>query len=78
VAAHRDAIILRADSVYVFAVGEDGVAKRVDVELGVADGDLVQIVGAVKAGDRLVIRGGERLRDGQQVEIQTAAGGAQS
>lgn len=77
VAAERDAVILRADSVYVFTVGADDVARRVDVELGVADGDLVEIIGAVKAGDRLVVRGGERLRDGQKVAIQPAASGAQ-
>jgi hypothetical protein len=32
----------------------------------------VEIVGAVAAGDRIVIRGGERLQQGQVVAIQTA------
>ncbi len=75
VAAHRDAIILRADRVSLFVVGADDVAKQVDVELGAADGDLIEIIGEVKAGDRVVIRGGERLRDGQKVVIQSNAGG---
>lgn len=69
VAAHRDAIILRADRVSVYVVGEDLKAKQVDVELGASQGDLIEVVGGVKAGDRLVIRGGERLRDGQAVTI---------
>ena len=70
VAVHRDALILRADRVSVFVVGDDDVAKQVDVELGAADGDHIEAIGAIKAGDRIVIRGGERLRDGQKVLVQ--------
>ncbi|MFZ5619199.1 MAG: efflux RND transporter periplasmic adaptor subunit [Pseudomonadota bacterium] len=78
VAVHRDALVLRADRISVFVVAADETAKQVDVELGAADGDLIEVIGAVKAGDRIVIRGGERLRDGQKVTIQDAAGGAVS
>ncbi len=69
VAAHRDALILRANRVSVFVVGEDMKAKQVDVELGAAQGELIEVIGEVKAGDKLVIRGGERLRDGQTVTL---------
>jgi RND family efflux transporter MFP subunit len=69
VAAHRDAIVLRADRVSVYVVGDDLTAKQVDVELGSAAGDLIELIGAVKAGDRLVVRGAERLRDGQKVTV---------
>jgi RND family efflux transporter MFP subunit len=69
VAAHRDALVLRADRVSVFAVDAEMVAHQIDVELGAADGELVEIIGPVKAGDKLVVRGGERLRDGQKVTI---------
>ncbi len=75
VAVHRDAIILRADRVSIFVIGADDAAKQVDVELGAADGDLIEVIGDVKAGDRVVIRGGERLRDAQKVVIQADAGG---
>jgi RND family efflux transporter MFP subunit len=75
VAVHRDAVILRADRVSVFVIGADDVAKEVEVELGAADGDLIEAIGDLKAGDRVVIRGGERLRDGQKVTIQANAGG---
>lgn len=75
VAVHRDAVILRADRVSVFVIGEDDTAKQIDVELGAAEGDLIEVVGEVKAGDPVVIRGGERLRDGQKVVIQADAGG---
>ena len=76
VAAHRDAIVLRADRVSVFVVGEDMTAKQVDVELGAAEGDLIELIGGVKAGDRVIIRGAERLRDGQKVTIGQARGEA--
>jgi RND family efflux transporter MFP subunit len=72
VAVHRDALILRAERVSVFVIGADDVAKQVDVELGAADGDLIEAIGAIRAGDRIVIRGGERLRDGQKVLVQGA------
>ncbi|MFN0023581.1 MAG: efflux RND transporter periplasmic adaptor subunit [Parvularculaceae bacterium] len=78
IAVHRDALILRAERVSVFVIGADDAAKQVDVELGAADGDLIEVIGAVKAGDRIVIRGGERLRDGQKVLVQAAAGGVVS
>lgn len=72
VAVHRDALILRADRVSVFVVGGEDVARQVDIELGAADGDLIEVIGDIKAGDRIVIRGGERLRDGQKVLVQGA------
>ncbi|MEE2691357.1 MAG: efflux RND transporter periplasmic adaptor subunit [Pseudomonadota bacterium] len=78
VAADRDALVLRANRVSVFVVGDDMKARQVDVELGAADGDLIELIGAVNEGDRLVIRGGERLRDGQTVSIQDPANGAQA
>jgi hypothetical protein len=78
VAIDRDALVLRADRISVFVVGEDNTAKQVDVELGATEGDLIEVIGDIKAGDKVVIRGGERLRDGQKVVIQANAGGALS
>lgn len=68
-AVPRDALVLRADRISVFTIGEDDKAKRVDVELGAAEGDFIEVIGDVKPGDSVVIRGGERLRDGQSVTI---------
>lgn len=78
VAAHRDALVLRANRVSVFVIDEDMKARRVDVEVGAADGELIEIIGDITAGDRLVIRGGERLRDGQTVSIRDPLAGAQA
>lgn len=74
-AVPRDALVLRADRVSVYVVGENRIAKRVDVELGAAEGDYIEVIGGVEPGDDVVVRGGERLRDGQPVTL--AAGAAE-
>ncbi len=63
----RDAVILRPNQQYVFVV-EDGVAHRRDVQLGYGEGDMIEVIGDVSADATVIIRGGERLRDGQSVE----------
>lgn len=68
-AVHRDALVLRSDGISVFFIGEDNIAKRVLVELGAADGDFIEIIGDIPVNAKVVIRGGERLRDGQSVKI---------
>jgi RND family efflux transporter MFP subunit len=65
----RDALVLRRDGSAVFRIKEDDTAEKVPVEIGIAAGEFVEIVGNVKPGDRIVIRGGERLRPGQSVSI---------
>jgi RND family efflux transporter MFP subunit len=70
-AVPRDALVLRADRISVFVISEDKTARRVDVELGTAEGDFIEVIGDIDAGDDVVIRGGERLRDGQTVTIAT-------
>jgi hypothetical protein len=63
----RDALVLRRDGATVFRILADNTAERISVETGIAEGDFIEIVGAVRPGDAIVIRGGERLRAGQQV-----------
>ena len=75
-AAPRDALVLRADRISVFVVDRDHVARRVDVELGAAEGDYIELMGDVQPGDKVVIRGGERLRDGQSVAVSVLSGEA--
>lgn len=68
-AVPRDALILRADRISVFVVGEDNLAKRVDVEIGTAEGEFIEVIGDIEPGQNVVIRGGERLREGQSVTV---------
>ena len=70
-AINRDALVLRRTGISVFRVNSDNKAERIDVTTGIASGDLIEIKGAVNAGDKIVIRGSERLRPGQDVSIIT-------
>lgn len=74
IAVPRDALVLRAERISVYVIDEEDKAKRVDVELGAAEGDYIEVIGDIEPGDSVVIRGGERLRDGQPVTISTLTG----
>ena len=67
VAIPRDALILRSNSQYVFVVDEENVAHRRDVEIGYAQGEMIQVIGDIESSAKVIVRGGERLRDGQSV-----------
>ena len=72
-AAPRDALILRREGNAVLRVDASGKAERVAVETGEALDGLVEVRGALRAGDRLIVRGGERVQPGQAVSIQAPA-----
>ena len=64
----RDALILRQDSIYLYKIKDDNTATRIDVKTGMGKGDLIEVIGDISSGDRVVIRGGERLKEGQPVK----------
>ena len=68
IAIHRDALVLRRSGTTVYRILPDNSAEAVVVETGIAAGELIEVSG-IKAGDRVVTRGGERLRPGQMVQI---------
>ncbi len=45
----------------------DGRADQAVVTVGVQGQDLVQIVDGVQAGDRIVVRGTDQVREGQEI-----------
>jgi RND family efflux transporter MFP subunit len=71
VAIPRDGLILREKESYVFTVDKDLVAHKINVQIGQGVDDWVMISGNIKAGDQIIVRGGERLEDGQQVRINS-------
>jgi RND family efflux transporter MFP subunit len=73
VAVPRDAVMLRGSSFYVTIVDDEMTAQQVRVEISASIGLWVSLTGGVNAGDRVIIRGGERLRPGQSVVIMTEA-----
>ena len=75
VAIPRDALVLRGPSVFVMRVNEDNTVERVDVQTGIGLGGFVEVIGNVNQGDRVVTRGGERLRPGQSVSVSDTQGG---
>ena len=70
---HRDALILRNDGIYVVKVDQNNKSLRLKVTVGKGNGDWVTVRGDLKAGEKVVIRGAERLKDGDAVAIQPAS-----
>ncbi len=56
----KDALVLGGPKPIVFVV-TDGTAVAVPVETGIAVGDLIQVKGGVLGGQKVVVRGNERL-----------------
>jgi RND family efflux transporter MFP subunit len=65
----RDALVLRPDGQSVFVVDANNEARQIDVTVGVGQGEDIEVLGAIAPGDRVVIRGNERLQPGQAVNI---------
>jgi len=69
-AVPRDALVLRGDGIAIFIVDEDNTARRIQVTTGIGEGEWIEVMGPIQAGDRVVVRGNERLRPGQEVSVQ--------
>src|SRR2546423_2769650 len=61
------AAVVRADGRDAVWLVRDGKAVRVPVTLGVQGPDRVQVVSGVTAGDRVVVRGADRVHSGQSL-----------
>jgi len=68
----RDALVIRSFGISVFRVNGEGMAEQVPVLPGYAEGEWVEVRGELNAGERVVVRGNERLRPGQPVREQGA------
>ena len=65
----RDALVIRQNHSYVLRVTRTNTVEELDVTPGVGTEDRIEVHGALAPGDRLVVRGGERLAAGQAVRI---------
>jgi HlyD family secretion protein len=62
-----EAVVEKKGKKYLFRV-EDGKARLTEVRVGLTTEEDVEILEGIKTGDRVVIKGAEKLRDGQRVK----------
>ena len=71
-----------APGTYVYLVNANDTVSVRTIKTGIVDGDKLQVTAGLAAGDRVVVDGTDRLRDGAKVSIQeggaTQAGGTQA
>jgi RND family efflux transporter MFP subunit len=67
---HRDALILRKDGTFVIKIDDENKVHRLLVKVGKGTVERVTIEGELQHGDKVAIRGAERLKDGQSVIVQ--------
>ena len=70
-AVPRDALVLRREGASVFRVNDDMTAEKISVITGLGAGSLIEVIGEVDVGDRVVVRGAERLDTGVPVQISS-------
>lgn len=70
----KDAIVLGGPSPVVFVV-DGGKVKPTPVEIGIADGEWLQVRGPLKPGQVVVVQGNERVMPGQDVNVVKTIGG---
>ncbi|PLW85374.1 hypothetical protein C0029_12130 [Halioglobus japonicus] len=65
----RDALVLRDKEAYVYTVSAEGTAVKVPVQPLAGRGSMIAVDGELNRDDQVVVRGAERLQEGQQVRI---------
>ncbi len=69
VAVPRDALVERGGSAHLFKINDDNTAAQVMANIRSTVGLWVALADGIEEGDRVVVRGAERLAPGQSVEI---------
>ena len=82
VQTHDKAVMVPAEAVLVNATGarvvfvvQEGKAVARKVTTGIESGRLIEIVSGVKPGERIVVAGNEKLKDGTEVKLLEKKGG---
>ena len=68
------AVVGEGDNRYVFALGADGRARRLQVHTGARLGGRIEIVQGLRPGQRVVTEGIVKVADGMQVRLAGAGG----
>jgi RND family efflux transporter MFP subunit len=69
VAVPRDALVERSGRSHVYKVNADNTAEQVSVQINAIVGLWVGVADGIAPGDKIIVRGAERLQPGQTVEI---------
>jgi membrane fusion protein, multidrug efflux system len=77
---HKDATTMSTAGIqrgvpgtFVYLVNADSTVTVRPVKLGVTDGDRVEILSGLNVGDRIVIDGADKLRDGAKINLRQEA-----
>ena len=65
----EDAVVQKGEKHFVFVVGADNVARQTDVTVGRRRVGRVEVLGGLEKGQRVVVDGLVRVRDGTKVEV---------
>jgi len=65
----REALVRLGNETYVFVVGEENSAKKVNVKTGIDNGKSIEIISGLKEGMKLIISGQEYLVDNQKIKV---------
>ncbi len=68
-ALHETSLVDRKDRKVAFVVKKDRVVET-PVDLGSPMGDMVEVLGGVKVGDRVVLNAPDRLKNGSKIKIE--------
>jgi membrane fusion protein, multidrug efflux system len=75
VAVPELALVREGDTSFVYTVDAKNTAKRVPVKTGGRDGNLVEIVAGLEAGDKIVTEGVVKLSEGAKVRLKGSGSG---
>ena len=71
------AVNFLGDERFVFVTSgdpEEPVAKQVSVKLGLIKGDRAEVIQGLQGGEKLIVSGIQRLRDGADIKVMNNAG----
>jgi membrane fusion protein, multidrug efflux system len=77
---HKDVVVMPTAGIqrgvpgtFVYLVNDDSTVSVRKVELGITDGNRVEVRSGLAVGDRIVVDGADKLRDGAKINIRAAA-----
>jgi membrane fusion protein, multidrug efflux system len=77
---HKDVVTMSTSGIqrgvpgtFVYLVQDDSTVTVRPVKLGITDGDRVEVLSGVQPGDRIVIDGADKLREGAKVIVRSEA-----